>query len=111
MNMGIWLPFIIAALIKSSQGSSTVAIITTASIISPLMPSMGFDTEVARALMVLSVGAGAMVVSHANDSFFWVVTQMSGMNIKQGYKLQTTGTLILGSSAGLMLWILSMILI
>lgn len=111
MNLGIWLPFIIAALIKSAQGSSTVAIITTASIISPLMPSMGFDSEVARALMVLSVGAGAMVVSHANDSFFWVVTQMSGMNIKQGYKLHTTGTLILGTSAGLMLWILSMILI
>ncbi len=75
------------------------------------MPSMGFDTEIARALMVLSVGAGAMVVSHANDSFFWVVTQMSGMNIRQGYKLHTTGTLILGASAGLMIWFLSMILV
>lgn len=110
LNIGIWLPFIIAAMIKSAQGSSTVAIITTASLINPLMPSMGFDTEVARALMVLSVGAGAMVVSHANDSFFWVVTQMSGMNIRQGYKLHTTGTLILGTSAGMMLWFLSIIL-
>lgn len=111
LNLGILLPFIIAAMIKTAQGSSTVAIITAASIISPLMPSMGFDSEIARALMVLSVGAGAMVVSHANDSFFWVVTQMSGMNIRQGYKLHTTGTLILGASAGLMIWILSMILV
>ncbi len=110
INVGIWLPFIIAATIKSAQGSSTVAIITTASIIAPLLPSLGFDSEMSKALMVLSVGAGAMVVSHANDSFFWVVTQMSGMNIKTGYKLQTVGTFILGTSAGIVLWILSLIL-
>lgn len=107
VNVGIWLPFIIAATIKTAQGSSTVAIITTASIIAPLLPSMGFSSEVGKSLMVLSIGAGAMVVSHANDSFFWVVTQMSHMDIKTGYKLQSLGTLILGSIAGLTLWIFS----
>ncbi len=110
INLGIWLPFIIAATIKSAQGSSTVAIITTASIIAPLLPSLGFESEIAKSLMVLSVGAGAMVVSHANDSFFWVVTQMSHMNVKTGYKLQSAGTLILGTSAGVMLWMLSLLL-
>ncbi|MFO7619644.1 MAG: GntP family permease [Bacteroidales bacterium] len=109
VSLGVWLPFIIAATIKSAQGSSTVAIITTASIIAPLLPSLGFDSDIARSLMVLSVGAGAMVVSHANDSFFWVVTQMSQMDIKTGYKLQSTGTLILGTTAGATLWILSLI--
>lgn len=59
--------------------------------------------------MVLSIGAGAMVVSHANDSFFWVLTQMSRMDVRTGYKLQSVGTLILGVSAAVVLWISSLI--
>ena len=110
-NLGIWLPFIIAATIKTAQGSSTVALITTASIIAPLLSSLGFTSEVAKALMVLSIGAGAMVVSHANDSFFWVLTQMSRMDVKTGYKLQSVGTLILGVSAAVVLWISGLIFI
>ena len=108
-NLGIWLPFIIAATIKTAQGSSTVAIITTASIIAPLLSSLGFSSEIAKALIVLAIGSGAMVVSHANDSFFWVVTQMSRMDVKTGYKLQSAGTLILGASAGIVLWITMLI--
>ena len=109
VSLGIWLPFIIAATIKTAQGSSTVAIITTASIITPLLSTMGFDSDVAKALVVLSIGAGAMVVSHANDSFFWVVTQMSGMDVRTGYRLQSTGTLLLGTSAAALLWVSMMI--
>jgi GntP family gluconate:H+ symporter len=98
-----------AATIKTAQGSSTVAIITTASIIAPLLSSLGFSSEVAKALIVLAIGSGAMVVSHANDSFFWVITQMSGMDVKTGYKLQSTGTLVLGVSAGIAVWITMLI--
>ena len=108
-NLGIWLPFIIAAAIKSAQGSSTVALITTASLIAPLMSSLGFETEIAKTLVVLSVGAGSMVVSHANDSFFWVVTQMSGMDVKTGYKVHTLATLIIGVTSVLTIWIISLI--
>jgi GntP family gluconate:H+ symporter len=109
INLGMWLPFIIAVVIKTAQGSSTVALITTASIITPLMPALGFTTETAKALLVLTIGAGAMVVSHANDSFFWVVTQMSHMDVKTGYKLQSAGTLVLGLSAATALWIMNLI--
>jgi GntP family gluconate:H+ symporter len=59
--------------------------------------------------MVLSIGAGAMVVSNANDSFFRVITQMSGMDVKTGYKLQSTDTLILGLGAAVVLWMSSLI--
>ena len=111
MNFGIWLPFIIAATIKTAQGSSTVSLITTSSIIVPLLPALGYDSETGRALMVLATGAGAMVVSHANDSFFWVVTQMSHMDVKTGYKLQSLGSFIIGTTAGIVLWILSIFLI
>jgi GntP family gluconate:H+ symporter len=110
-QIGIWMPFLIAAMIKTAQGSSTVALITTASIMSPLMSSMGFTSEIAKSLVVMSISSGAMVISHANDSFFWVVTQMSRMDVKTGYKLQSLGTLIIGISAGLVTWIISLIYI
>ena len=51
------------------------------------------------------------MVSHANDSYFWVVTQFSGMSVKQGYQLQTIGTLIQGMTAALVVVILSVILL
>lgn len=107
LNMGIWLPFILAAAIKSAQGSSTVALITTASIIAPLMETLGFVSGIDKAMVVVAIGAGSAVVSHANDSFFWVVTQMSGMDVKTGYKTQSLGTFILGFSAASALFIVS----
>ena len=110
-NLGIWLPFIISAAIKTAQGSSTVAIITTASLIAPLRTSLGFDSDIAIALVVLAIGAGSMVASHANDSFFWVVTQLSEMSPKQGYKLQTLGTLVEGGVAAIAVWIISIIVL
>lgn len=107
-GFGLWLPFVIAAAIKTAQGSSTVAIITAASIVSPLLGSMGLDTEISKAMAVIAIGSGAAVVSHANDSFFWVVTQMSGMNINQGYRTHSLGTIILGFSSMIFLTVLNL---
>lgn len=104
-NVGIWLPFIIAAALKSAQGSSTVAIVTTASLIAPMMEALGFVSPVGRALAVMSLCSGAMVMSHVNDSFFWVVTQLSWMNVKTGCKLHGIGTLLGGLTAMLVVWI------
>lgn len=111
VSLSIWLPFIIAAALKTAQGSSTVAIITTASIMAPLLETFGLEAPTARALVVVAIGAGAIVVSHANDSFFWVVTQLSKMSVKQGYKLHTLGTLIEGSVAGITVWLISLIVL
>lgn len=104
-NVGIWLPFIIAAALKSAQGSSTVAIVTTASLIAPMMEALGFVSPVGKALAVMSLCSGAMVMSHVNDSFFWVVSQLSGMNVKTGCKLHGIGTLLGGLTAMLVVWI------
>ncbi len=95
-NLGLLLPFIIAATLKSAQGSSTVAIITTAAIMAPILEPFGLASSLGRALTVLSIGAGAMTVSHLNDSFFWVVAQFSGMNTTTALKSQTISTLIQG---------------
>lgn len=107
-NLGIWLPFIISAALKTAQGSSTVALITTASLMAPLMQPLGFESDMAKALVVLSIGAGSLVVSHANDSFFWVFTQMTRMDVKTGYRLHTLNTLILGVTSALVIWVISL---
>ncbi|MDN5215219.1 GntP family permease [Fulvivirgaceae bacterium BMA12] len=106
-NLGLWLPFLLAAGLKTAQGSSTVALITTASIVAPLMPALGLESEIAKALGVLAIGAGSAVASHANDSFFWVLTQMTGMNIKEGNQVLSLGTIVFGTTAIIIISILS----
>ena len=110
VDLGIWLPFLLAAAIKTAQGSSTVALITASSIMVPLMGPLGFVTELEKVLVVLAIGAGSAVFSHANDSFFWVVTQLSGMDTKMGYKLFSLGTFILGLTAESVLFILYLVI-
>lgn len=110
-QLGIWLPFLLAAALKTAQGSSTVAIITTANIMAPLLGAFGLESPTARALVVVAIGAGSMVVSHANDSYFWVVTQFSRLTVSQGYRLQTLGTLIEGAVAMATVWLLSLVLL
>lgn len=109
--LGIWLPFLIAAAIKTVQGSSTVAIMTTAGILVPLLGALGLDGASGRALAVVAIGAGSMVVSHVNDSYFWVVTRFSHMSLAQGYRLQTLGTLVEGCVAATAVWVLSLIVL
>ena len=108
-SVGILFPFLLAAILKSAQGSSTVAITTTAGIVAPLMGALGLDTPARAALTVMAIGAGAMTVSHANDSYFWVVTNFGGMTPEQGYKTQTVMTLVLGISSMIGIFILSLI--
>ena len=110
-SLNIWLPILIASALKMAQGSGTVAIITTASIMAPLLESLNLGSSTARALVVVAIGAGSMMFSHANDSFFWVVTQLSKMNVNQGYRLQTLGTLVEGAVAAISLWIISLIVL
>ncbi len=110
-NLGIFLPFIIAAALKTSQGSSTVAIITTSALLAPMLPSLGLDAAVAKALVVMSIGAGAMTVSHANDSYFWVVSQFSNMDTDLAYKTYSTATLLQGIVTIIFVAILAMIFI
>lgn len=109
-TMGYLFPFLLAAVLKTAQGSSTVAITTSAGIIAPIMQSVGFTSPVSAALVVVAIGAGAMTVSHANDSYFWVVTNFGEMETEQGYKTQTVGTLIIGLASLIEVLLLSIIL-
>jgi GntP family gluconate:H+ symporter len=96
--LSVLLPFFIAATLKTALGSSTVAIITTASIVAPLLDSLGLAVGVGPVLTTLAIGAGSMTVSHANDSYFWVVSQFSNMTVSQAYLLQTGGSAVAGTT-------------
>ena len=109
MQVGIFLPFILAAVLKSAQGSSTVAIITTAAIVAPLLDSLGLESETSKALTVLAIGAGSMTVSHLNDSYFWVVAQFSGMDTSTALKSQTLATLFQGLTGIIIIYVLYLI--
>ncbi|MBA4137349.1 MAG: gluconate transporter [Opitutus sp.] len=113
-NLGtfsIVLPFIVAAGLKTSIGSSTVAMITTASLVSHLLPSMGLATGFGPALATLAIASGAMMVSHVNDSYFWVITQMSNLSVSQGYRLITVASGIAGLTGILTVFLLSLFLL
>ena len=109
-SIGMFFPFLLSAILKTAQGSSTVALVTTAGIVAPMLPALGLETPVQIALAVMAIAAGAMTVSHANDSYFWVVTNFGGMTADQGYRTQTVVTLIMGVVSIIFIWILSLIL-
>ena len=95
-SLFLLVPFIIAAALKTAQGSSTTALVITSTLVAPMLVTAGIEGALPLALVVMAIGAGAMTVSHVNDSFFWVVTQYSGMEVTQAYKAQTMATLLQG---------------
>jgi GntP family gluconate:H+ symporter len=110
-NLGIFLPFVIAAALKTAQGSSTVSLITTSAIVYPLLDSLGLASPTGAVLATMAVGCGSMVVSHANDSYFWVMSQFSGLKVDLAYKCQTMGTLVQGLVGIVVVYVLKIVLI
>jgi GntP family gluconate:H+ symporter len=109
-SMGIFFPFLLTSLLKTAQGSSTVAIITAASIVQPLLPALGLGSETGRLLCVLAMGAGSMMISHANDAYFWVIAKFSALEMKTMLKVYSVATLLMGLTTITMVYILSKIL-
>ena len=110
-SMGIFFPFLLTSILKTAQGSSTVAIITASSIVLPLLASLGLDTETGKLLCVLSMGAGSMMISHGNDAYFWVISKFSGLEMKNMLKVYSVATLMMGLITLFVLYILSLLLL
>ena len=108
--LGIVFPFLVTAVLKTAQGSSTVAIITAASIILPLLSALGLDDPEGQLLCVLSMGAGSMMISHANDSYFWVIAKFSGIEMKPMLQVYSVATMLMGLTSLLMVYLLSFII-
>ena len=95
-ELGLLIPFLIAALLKSAQGSSTVAIITASAMVFPMLATLGLDSSLGKTWVVIAVGIGSMTVSHANDSYFWIVSQFGDLSVKEAYRYHTFATLLQG---------------
>jgi GntP family gluconate:H+ symporter len=95
-GLALTVPFMIAAAIKTLQGSSLVAAITAAGMVQPILISLGLSGASGKALAALAVGAGAMTVSHINDEFFWLAANDAGLTPRRGLARFTVGTLLQG---------------
>lgn len=109
-SIGLLFPFLLTFVLKTAQGSSTVAIITAASIIKPLLVSLGLDSNNGHLLCVLAMGAGSMLISHANDAYFWVITKFSGIEMKTMLRVYSLATLVMGITAMVAVYVLSLLL-
>jgi GntP family gluconate:H+ symporter len=109
-SLGILFPFLLTCILKTAQGSSTVAIITAASIILPLLHPLGLNTDKGHLLCVLSMGAGSMMISHANDAYFWVIAKFSGLEMNTMLKVYSVATIWMGLTALAMVYIVSFLI-
>lgn len=110
VNLGLVLPFLLASLLKISLGSSTISVVTVASLFAPLLDTLGYTTPISQVLVLMSIGAGSMVFSHINDSYFWVVVELSGLSVQDAYKARTLATVVQGATALIIIMIFSFLL-
>jgi GntP family gluconate:H+ symporter len=110
-SIGLVVPFLIAVVMKTAQGSSTVAIITTASFVAPMLSMLGLDSEWGRLLAMLSMGAGSMIVSHANDSYFWVISNFADVESDTLLRIYSSATIVMGIVVFACVWITSLFIL
>ena len=108
-QFGVLIPFLIAAAMKTLQGSSLVAAITAAGMVQPILLPLGLGDTNGRALAAVAVGIGAMTISHINDEYFWLVTQSAGFAPLRGFAAVSVGTLLQGLFAAAALLLLSIL--
>jgi Gnt-I system low-affinity gluconate transporter len=93
-GLGIFaVAFIVAALVRMLQGSATVAMITAAGVTASVLT--GDASAIHKALLVIAIASGASILSHVNDSGFWLVSKYLGMTEKQTFKSWTVMTTII----------------
>ncbi|HWJ25359.1 MAG TPA: GntP family permease [Flavisolibacter sp.] len=105
-SVGIFFPFIITAILKTAQGSSTVAVITASSLITPMLARLGLQSPPILTLTILSMGAGSMVVCHANDAYFWVISRFSNLQTGAALKVYSVATLFMGIVTQILIWLI-----
>jgi gluconate:H+ symporter, GntP family len=109
-SMGLFFPFLLTSVLKTAQGSSTVAIVTASSLVLPLLPALGMNDEHGKLLCVLAMGAGSMMISHANDAYFWVIAKFAGLEMKTMLRVYSIASILMGLTTITCVYILSKIL-
>jgi gluconate:H+ symporter, GntP family len=109
--LGILFPFLLTSLIKTAQGSSTVAILTSSAIVLPLLPILGLESENGRMLAVLAMGAGSMMISHSNDAYFWVISKFSDIDTRTMLRVHSVASILMGLVTMIVIYLFSLIML
>ncbi len=110
-NIGILAPFIIGAVFRSAIGSGTVAMVTAATMLSPLLDALGFASPMGRLVAMIACAAGGFMVFHGNDDFFWVITSASDMEPSVAYRTLPLASIIQSFTALIMAYLMRLILL
>lgn len=105
----IVLAYIFAVIVRVTQGSATVSMIAASSLIAPVVDAAALG-EMQKALVVISIAAGATILSHVNDSGFWIVNRYFGMTEKETLQTWTVVTTVISVVGFLLAWLISVLI-
>lgn len=109
LTIGILAPFIIGFIFRTCVGSATIAMVTAATMITPLMDVLGFGSPIGRVIAMLACAAGGLMVFHGNDDFFWVTATTSEMDTSIAYKTIPLISVLQSVTALAVVFVLSLI--
>ncbi len=109
LSIGILAPFVIGAIFRTCVGSATIAMVTSATMVYPLLDVLGFASPMGHIIAMLACAAGGMMVFHGNDDFFWVVTTTSDMDTSVAYKTIPLISVLQSLTALLCVFLLSLV--
>ena len=98
-KFGILTPFLAAAIVKTMQGNSLSAVLTASGMVEPLLPALGLDSTVGRALAAAAVGAGSMAICHVNDPLFWIAAHMAKLSPGRALVVISLGSVVMAAGA------------
>ncbi len=109
-QLGLLVPFLAAAIVKTMQGNSLSAVLTASGMVEPMLPALGLDSGTGRAIAAAAVGAGSIAICHVNDPFFWIAAHMAGLSPARALRTISLGSLAIALAALLSLAILRQVL-
>ena len=109
LTIGILAPFLIGFIFRTCVGSATIAMVTAATMITPLLDVLGFGSPMGRVIAMLACAAGGLMVFHGNDDFFWVTATTSEMDTSIAYKTIPVISVLQSITALAVVFILSLI--
>ncbi|RVU54533.1 GntP family permease [Anaerosphaera multitolerans] len=111
VEIGILAPFLIGAIFRTAIGSGTVAMVTSASMILPMLDILGMSSPMGTVIAMLACAAGGFMVFHGNDDFFWVTASTTEMDTSIAYKTMPIISIAQSFTALICVYILKIIFI
>ena len=98
-SYGVLTPFLAAAIVKTMQGNSLTAVVTSSGMVEPMLPALGLDSASGRAIAAAAVGVGSMAVCHVNDPFFWIAAHMGRLSAGRALYVISLGSAVMAIGA------------